>query len=119
MPSTQPAAQFAADSPARTWFAQLASMDDAKRDDARTGLMGLTRDDLPSLRALVDESRPLAAAQVAALHEIVLQLFLSGEPYENSGKRRGLASARTRRLCPNSRPMYRQRFSRKSAIANL
>jgi hypothetical protein len=82
MPSTQPAARFAPDAPARTWFAQLASIDDAKRDEARTSLMGLTRDDLPALRKLVDESRPLAAAQVAALHEIVLQLYLSGEPYE-------------------------------------
>jgi hypothetical protein len=80
-PSTQPAAEFSADSPARVWFAQLASLDETKRDDARTQLMGLTRDDLPRLRELVVKNRPLVAEQAAALHEIVVHVYLTGEPY--------------------------------------
>jgi hypothetical protein len=79
-PATQPV-PFAADAPARNWFAELASPEDNKREEARTNLMGLTRNDLPRLRALVEQSRPLAASQVAALHEIVIQIYLSGESY--------------------------------------
>src|SRR5258708_2183625 len=81
-PSTQPVISFAADAPARGWVGDLASPEDAKREEARTNLMGLSREDLPRLRALVEENRPVAAAQAAALHEIVVQIYLSEEPYE-------------------------------------
>jgi hypothetical protein len=80
-PATRPATTLPADSPIRAWFTSLASPDGTQRDEAETRLMGLTRDDLPGLRALVEQSRPLAPAQVAALHDIVVQVYLSGEPY--------------------------------------
>ena len=86
-PTTQPVVEFSVDSPVRTWFSELASADETKRDEARTLLMGLTRDDLPRLRELVARSRPLAAEQAAALHEIVVHVYLSGEPYAANGSK--------------------------------
>lgn len=82
-PATGPATTLPADSPIRAWFADLASPDGTKRDEAETRLMGLTRDDLPALRSLVEQSRPLSPAQVAALHDIIMQIYLSGEPYDS------------------------------------
>jgi len=78
-PSTQPTVPRAT---IRGWFSDLASPDAARREEAQVQLMGLSRDDLPTLKLVVQESRPLAPAQVAALHDIVLQVYLSGEQYE-------------------------------------
>src|SRR5438093_165236 len=71
--TTQPSAEI------RQCFADLASRDADKREDARIKLMGLKRDDLRALATLVGQSRPLAAAQAAALQEIVTHVFLAGE----------------------------------------
>jgi hypothetical protein len=85
--TTRPAAEFNADAPPRKWFVQLASPDQQIRDEARIQLMGLSRDGLPALRKLVEKSRPLAAEQAAALHEIVVHLYLSGEPYSSDNSK--------------------------------
>ena len=72
-PSTQPAIA--------QWFAGLASADANQREQSRTNLLGLSRGDLPRLRELVEQNRPLAPAQMTALHDIVVHLYLTGEPY--------------------------------------
>jgi len=72
-PSTQPAIG--------QWFAGLASADADQREQSRTNLLGLSRGDLPRLRELVEQNRPLAPSQMVALHDIVVHLYLSGEPY--------------------------------------
>src|SRR5262245_26254866 len=58
-------------------FDELASTEPAVRDDARITLMGLTRADLEMLRDVVQNSRPLAPAQSAVLHEIVTHVYLA------------------------------------------
>ncbi len=77
-PSTQPAIG--------QWFAGLASPDAEQREQSRTNLLSLSRDDLPQLLEIVEKNRPLAPAQLAALHDIVIQVYLSGETYETDGK---------------------------------
>jgi hypothetical protein len=64
------------------WFDNLADADPAVRDDARIALMGLNRPELATLRDVVEKNRPLAASQLAALHDIVVHVFLATEPYE-------------------------------------
>jgi len=75
-PATQPSDQIA------TWFAELSNRDPKVREQARIGLMGISRDDLRIVRRLVDKSRPLAPSQATALHEIVAHVFLTSQPYE-------------------------------------
>jgi hypothetical protein len=75
---TQPAPQ------ASGWFAQLADDDPGVRDAARVSLMGLQRDDLAMLKKVVEQNRPIAPAQAAVLRDIVVHVFLSGEPYEKN-----------------------------------
>jgi hypothetical protein len=77
-PSTQPGIA--------QWFAGLASPDADLREQSRTNLLGLSRSDLPRLRELIEQNQPLAPAQMAALHDIVIQLYLSGEPYQSDGQ---------------------------------
>jgi hypothetical protein len=84
-PSSQPtteAVAIAPDAPMRKWFDRLAADDPKERDKAAVELMGLTADDLPKLRQLIIEHQPIKPAQVAALHDIVIQAFLSNDPYE-------------------------------------
>jgi hypothetical protein len=68
------------------WWADLNHQDPVIREAARAGLMGLSRMDLPALREIVSESRPLSPTQTVLLREIVSQVFLSGEPYPTEGK---------------------------------
>jgi hypothetical protein len=75
-PATQPVGDVAG------WFRQLADDDPAVRDTARLNLMGLKREQLDDLRKVVEENESLAPAQQAALHDIVFQVWLSGEDYE-------------------------------------
>jgi hypothetical protein len=83
-PATQPAEPTPAETAAsiKSWFADLANSDAAVRSDALTNLMGLSRDDLETLKAVVEESRPLAPAQASVLRQIVTQVYLAGEHYE-------------------------------------
>jgi hypothetical protein len=81
-PSAEPPAVLPTNSPIRSWFADLASPDAAVRDKAQTQLMGISRRDLDALRTLIQASRPLASSQEAALHDIVVHVFLATETYE-------------------------------------
>jgi hypothetical protein len=69
-----------------TWFDQLADSDPAVRDEARVNLMGLRRDQLPALRHIVQNNLPLAPSQAAVLRDIVIHIFLAGEPYASNNK---------------------------------
>lgn len=82
--TTRPTDELAADSPIRKWFTQLADADPEVRDKAREELMGISTDDLAKLRQLVIEQMPVAPDQSAALHDIVLQVYLANETYHCS-----------------------------------
>ena len=64
-PTTQAVIKVAADAPIRRWFDRLADRDPKVRDQARFDLMGLGPDDLPALRQLVIEHKPLFSTQAA------------------------------------------------------
>ncbi len=66
----------------RAWFADLAAGDSAVRDNAYSELLGLARQDLPALREVVEQSRPVAPSQAGALREVVTHVYLSGETYD-------------------------------------
>jgi hypothetical protein len=78
--AASPATQSSTQIP--TWFADLANRDAKVRDQARYNLMGITRDDLATLRQLVQKNRPLAPSQAVALRDIVMQVYLAGETYQ-------------------------------------
>ncbi len=63
----------------------LSNMDDATREQARIELMGIARDDLPLLRRIVTEMRPLQPNQNAVLRDVVEHVYLAGEAYESDG----------------------------------
>lgn len=65
----------------RTWFNQLADSDPDVREQARVNLMGIDRRELPALRQIVTESRPIRASQAAVLYDIVTHAYAAGEPY--------------------------------------
>jgi hypothetical protein len=67
-------------------FADLADAEPAVRDRARVDLMGISSAELVELRDLVQRNRPLAPAQAAALHDIVLHVYLSGDAYASTGR---------------------------------
>jgi len=69
----------------RQWFSDLDDPDASVREQARVGLMGMKRRDLPAFQKLVTDSRPLAPAQAAVLRQLVMHVYLAGEPYETTG----------------------------------
>jgi hypothetical protein len=69
----------------RQWFTDLDDPDASVREQARVGLMGMKRRDLPAFQKLVGDSRPLAPAQAAVLRQLVMHVYLAGEPYETTG----------------------------------
>ncbi len=75
-PATQPIAEV------RRWFDGLSDADAAVREASSEKLMALKRDDLPTLRQAVAETKQLALTQTTALHDIVIHVYLSGETYE-------------------------------------
>jgi len=89
-PTTQavarPATQPASPAQLQTWFKDLAASDAVARERAYSALLGITRQDLPALRDIVERSRPIAPSQGASLREIVTHVFLTGEPYEAEAK---------------------------------
>ena len=78
-----PATGPAADLPAA--LGRLADPDPAVRDATLEQLMALPADALPALSAAARAAGPLRPDQVAALHEVVCQVFLAPEPYEVAG----------------------------------
>ena len=75
-PATQPVATI------QQWFADLTDRDADVRETATDRLMQLTRGDLPSLRHVVEQARPLAPTQSEVLHDVVVHVYLSGETYD-------------------------------------
>jgi hypothetical protein len=69
----------------REALADLDDPDAAVRERARVSLMGMRRRDLPDFQKLVQESTPLAPAQAAVLKQVVVHVYLAGEPYETTG----------------------------------
>jgi hypothetical protein len=68
------------------WFAALSHPDPREREEARLSLLTLEREDLPALHKLIEDSRPLSPSQAAAMHDIVVHVYLSGEEYVRSNK---------------------------------
>src|SRR5688500_3211146 len=81
-PATQPNTQSAVAAHQLTaWFAELGDPDADVRAAAFSKLLGLSRDELAALRAVVEAARPVSPAQGAALHDVVGHVFLSGGPF--------------------------------------
>jgi hypothetical protein len=66
------------------WFADLASADGKVREASKVSLMGLGRDDLPALRKLVEQRRPLLPSQAVVLKDIVTQMYLSVDTFDRA-----------------------------------
>ena len=86
-PSTRPAAATVPANAARLerLVGDLASAQSDSREAARLTLMGIGRENLDALREAVKKAsgkNALSAAQVAALREIVIQVWLATEPYD-------------------------------------
>ena len=64
-------------------FDRLAADDSTVREAARAALLGLSRDDLPTLRDVVRRTLPLAPSQRIVLNEIVTHVYLSGDGYQS------------------------------------
>ena len=69
----------------RQWFDDLDDPDATVRERARVSLMGMRRRDLPAFQKLVGENLPLMPAQAAVLRQLVIHVYLAGEPYETAG----------------------------------
>jgi hypothetical protein len=85
-PAPVPAATRPSAADLRRWVGQLDDADPEIRESAAHLLMGLSRDDLAALRDAAIAQRPLTGAQLAALRETVMQVFLESEPYTPDGK---------------------------------
>jgi S1-C subfamily serine protease len=66
----------------RDWIKDLDDADSARREEAFGRLLGLERADLQALRHAAGGFLPLSPAQAAALHQVVVHVFLTGETYE-------------------------------------
>jgi hypothetical protein len=66
----------------RQWVGQLGDPAAEVRESARSALLNLRRDDLPSLRRVADTQQPLLPGQLLALREVVTEVFLASEPYD-------------------------------------
>jgi hypothetical protein len=87
------------------WFAELASADGKVRDAAKVSLMGLERDDLPALRKLVEQRRPLLPSQAVVLKEIVTQMYLSSDTFDMAvNGRDGFLGIRPAEVSVGTRP---------------
>lgn len=76
-PATQPVSPTLV----KRLVSQLNHKDAAVREAARLALMGLKRDDIPTLRDAVAQSVPLEPSQEAVLKDIVTQIYLAGDMY--------------------------------------
>lgn len=86
-PTTQPQTQATEPSPhLQAWFAELGDPDADVRAAALTKMLALTRADLAALREVVEQARPISPAQAAALYEIIVHVYLSGERFEVAGQ---------------------------------
>jgi hypothetical protein len=76
IPATQPSGKLL-----REWVGQLGSDDSQIRENALDHLMQLTKDDLPALRSAAIAQAPLMPGQIAAIHQVVTEVFMAGESY--------------------------------------
>ena len=81
-PTSQPMADDATTLHLKKLLNDLDRSDPSVRDDARNELMGIERADLPKLKQVIEQGRPLRPSQRVILHDAVMQSFLAGEPYE-------------------------------------
>jgi hypothetical protein len=81
MSLAQPPATQPSDKLLREWVGQLGSDDSQIRENALDRLMHLTNRDLPALRSAAIAQSPLMPGQIAAIHEVVTEVFLAGESY--------------------------------------
>lgn len=80
-PATRP---VTTDAQLTQWVVGLDDRSPAVRAEASAQLMLLRRDDLPRLKAVLEHARPLSAAQVGVLHDVVTHVYLTGEPYDRA-----------------------------------
>ena len=71
------ATQPAGEARLRQWFTDLTDTNVVVRERARVALMGLNIEGLGMLRDIVDSNRPLAPAQAAALHDVVIHVYVA------------------------------------------
>src|SRR5258706_2159962 len=64
------------------WFSGLSDDDPAVREEATRKLLTMTRQDLPALRQVIKERRPLMPAEAEPLRDIVTHVYLSEDPYD-------------------------------------
>ena len=76
-----PVAEADVEAKMRKAFADLAHSEANVRDAARAELMSFERRYLPILQRIVEQSRPLLPSQAAVLRQIVIHVYLAGEPY--------------------------------------
>jgi hypothetical protein len=81
-PTTAPTTQPARVAGIKQMVGKLANDNYQVREAARIELMGLKRSELPLLLEAMKQSLPLEPSQSMALHDIVTQVYLSGEDYE-------------------------------------
>jgi hypothetical protein len=73
---TGPTTAPAGDARIRQWFDELTDTNPSVRDRARVALMGIKPEELGALRDIVDAARPLAPAQAAVLHDVVVHVYV-------------------------------------------
>lgn len=67
------------------WIGDLDNADPTVRQDAKRQLMNIGHDELDSLKVAAEGRQPLTPEQIADLHDIVIQLLLSGEKQSGVG----------------------------------
>ena len=70
----------------RRWVAGLMDVDPGVREQSRAALMGLSREELGALAAVVNDFRPLEAPLVQVLKDVVEHVYLTGSEYEQEEK---------------------------------
>lgn len=76
------AAEVATTEQMRRWVVGLMDADPALRERSRVALMGLSREELATLGAVVQEFRPLEGPVAETLRDVVEHVYLTGHEYE-------------------------------------
>src|SRR5687768_8761158 len=70
----------------RRWVVGLMDADPGVREKSRVALMGLSREELGALAAVVNDFRPLETPLVETLKDVVEHVYLTGSAYEKEQK---------------------------------
>src|SRR5688500_3601403 len=65
----------------RRWVVGLMDADPGVREKSRVSLMGLSREELGALAAVVNDFRPLETPLVEVLKDVVEHVYLTGHEY--------------------------------------